>query len=130
MCYVLSCFSRVQLFATPWIIAYQAPLSLDSSGKNAGFGSHPLLWRIFLTEGLNPGVPHSRQILYQLSYQENPVPGYISLFHGIMERTHVLEICQMQFESHLCHLLAVLLWASLLCFLCLSILIYEIQFIG
>ena len=25
---VLSCFSRVQLFATPWIVAHQAPLSM------------------------------------------------------------------------------------------------------
>ena len=25
---VLSCFSRVQLFATPWTVAHQAPLSM------------------------------------------------------------------------------------------------------
>ena len=47
-----------------------------------------------------------------------------------MERTHVLELCQLQFESHLCHLLAVLLWGSLLPFFCLSVRVYEIQFIG
>ena len=26
--YVLSCFSRVQLFMTPWTVAHQAPLSM------------------------------------------------------------------------------------------------------
>ena len=28
---VLSCFSHVQLFATPWIVARQAPLSMGFS---------------------------------------------------------------------------------------------------
>ena len=32
MCaYVLSCFSHVQLFATPWTIAHQAPLGVGFS---------------------------------------------------------------------------------------------------
>ena len=29
--WVLSCFSRVQLFATPWTVAHQAPLSMGFS---------------------------------------------------------------------------------------------------
>ena len=29
--YVLSCFSRVQLFATPWTVAHQAPLPMGFS---------------------------------------------------------------------------------------------------
>ena len=40
---VLSCFSCVQLFATLWTVAIQAPLSMDSSGKNTGVGCHALL---------------------------------------------------------------------------------------
>ena len=32
-------------------------------------GCHALLQGIFPTEGLNPGLPHSRQILYQVSHQ-------------------------------------------------------------
>ena len=36
-------FSRVWLFATPWTIAHQAPLSMGSPGKNAGMGCHFLL---------------------------------------------------------------------------------------
>ena len=39
-------------------------------GKNAGMGCRfPLEW-IFLTQGLNLSLPHYRQILYHLIYQE------------------------------------------------------------
>ena len=31
MCYVLSCFSRVQLFVTPWTVAHQTTLSMGFS---------------------------------------------------------------------------------------------------
>ena len=39
------------LFVTPWTVAHQAPLSMDSPGKNTGVGSHLLLQGIFLTQG-------------------------------------------------------------------------------
>ena len=35
-------------------------------GKNTGVGSHSLLQRLFLTQGLNLGPLHCRQILYCL----------------------------------------------------------------
>ena len=35
-------------------------------------GSLSLLQGIFLTQGLNPGLPHCKQILYQLSHQGSP----------------------------------------------------------
>ena len=41
----------------------------DSPGKNTGVGCHFLLQRIFPTQGLNPGLPHCRQMLYRLSHQ-------------------------------------------------------------
>ena len=44
----------------------------DSLGKNIGVGCHALLREIFPTEGLNPGLLHSRQILYCLSHQGSP----------------------------------------------------------
>ena len=44
----------------------------DSPGKNTGVGCHALLQGIFLIQGSNPGLPHCRQILYQLSYQGSP----------------------------------------------------------
>ena len=103
----LSC---VRLFATPWTVTYQAPLSMGFSrqeywsglpfpspgdlpdpriepkspalqadslpseppGKssNSGVGSLSLLQGVFLTQESNPGLPHCRQILHQLSHRE------------------------------------------------------------
>jgi len=62
-----SSLSHVPLFATPWIVARPAPLSMGFSsfpGKNTGVGCHFLLQEIFLTQGLNSGLLLSRQILY------------------------------------------------------------------
>ena len=41
----------------------------NSPGQNTGSGSHSLLQRIFPAQGSNPGVPHCRWILYQLSHK-------------------------------------------------------------
>ena len=41
----------------------------DFPGKNTAVGCHLLLQRIFPTLGLNPGIPHCRQMLYCLSHQ-------------------------------------------------------------
>ena len=44
------------------------PHGLNSPGQNTGVGSLSLL------QGLNPGLPHCTQILYQLSHREkNPI---------------------------------------------------------
>ena len=131
---MLSRFSCVQLCATRWTIAHQAPLSMgfsrqehwsglpcsppgdlpdpgmetasfmssalagsslplappgksyglfslpphglyspwNSPGQNAGVGSLSLLQGICPTQGLNPGLPHCRRILYQLSHKRSP----------------------------------------------------------
>ena len=50
---MLSHFSCVWLFVTLWTIAHQAPLSMDSPGKNTGVGFHALLQGIFPTQGSN-----------------------------------------------------------------------------
>ena len=44
----------------------------NSPGQNTGVSSRSLLQGIFPTQGLNPGLPHCRQILYQLSHQGSP----------------------------------------------------------
>ena len=64
-CWLLSC---VQLFATPWTVAFQATCPWNSPGKNTGVGFHFLLQGIFSPQGSNPGLSHCRQILYNLSY--------------------------------------------------------------
>ena len=47
------------------------PSPWDSLGKNTGVGSLSLLQGISPTQGSNPGLPHCRWILYQLSHKGN-----------------------------------------------------------
>ena len=58
----------------------------NSPGQNTGLGSLSLLQGIFPTQGLNPGLPHCRRILYQLSQQGKPKNtgvSNVSLLHWI-----------------------------------------------
>ena len=48
--------------STPW----------NSPGQNTGVDSHSLLQGIFWTQESNWGLPHCRQILYQLSHKGSP----------------------------------------------------------
>ena len=59
---VMSDSSRPHGLYSPW----------TSPGQNTGVGSRSLLQEIFPTQGLNPGLPHCRPILYQLSHQGSP----------------------------------------------------------
>ena len=70
-CVVLSHFSHVQLFATPWTIAHQASVSLGFSRQEYWSGLPFLLQGILLTQGLNPHLL-CRQILNHLSHQASP----------------------------------------------------------
>ena len=57
------------LFPTPW----------NSPGQNTGVGSLSLLQGIFPTQGSNPGLPHCRWILYQLSHKRSPrIPKWVA----------------------------------------------------
>ena len=44
----------------------------NSLGQNTGVGSFSLLQGIFPIQGSNPGLPHCRWILYQLSHKGSP----------------------------------------------------------
>jgi len=44
----------------------------SSLGQNAGMGGLSLLQGIFPTQRSNPGLPHCRQIPYQLSHKGSP----------------------------------------------------------
>ena len=46
--------------------------SMESPGQNTGVGSLSLLQGIFPTQGSNPGLPHCRWILFQLSHKGSP----------------------------------------------------------
>ena len=53
--------------------------SWNSLGQITGVGSLFLLQGIFPTQGSNPGLPHCRQILYQLSHKGSPrIPEWVA----------------------------------------------------
>ena len=72
----------------------------NSPGRNTGVGSHFLLQRIFLTQGLNLDLLHCRQILYQLSYQRS------------------LVFCNSRYILHTFSSLSYLLWWPMITDLC------------
>ena len=59
----------------------------NSPGQNTGVSSLCLRQGNFPLQGSNPGLPHCRRILYQLSHQRSPRilewMGSLSLFQGI-----------------------------------------------
>ena len=61
-CSVMSDSLRPHGLYSPW----------NSPGQNTGVGSLSLLQGIVPTQGLNPGLPHCRQILYQLRHKGSP----------------------------------------------------------
>ena len=65
--------SRVRLFATPWTVPFQAPQSMGFSTQEYWSGlPFPSPGDLPITLGSNPGLPHCRRILYQLSHQGSP----------------------------------------------------------
>ena len=52
----------------------------DYPGKDTGVGCHALLQGLFPTQGLNPGLPHCRRILYCLSHQGSPSHVYVYMY--------------------------------------------------
>ena len=61
----------------PVTVAQYAPHPWNSPGKNNTVGCHSLLQGIFLTQGLNLCLLHSKQILYHLSHQGSVAPDQI-----------------------------------------------------
>ena len=64
---LLACESCSVMSNSLWSHGLYSPW--NSPGQNTGVSSLSLLQRIFPTQGLNPGLPHCRQILYQLSHK-------------------------------------------------------------
>ena len=60
----VSCSVVSGSFVTPWTVASQAPLSMESSRQEYLSGFPFLLQGIFPTQGLNPDLPCCRRILY------------------------------------------------------------------
>ena len=62
-----ACESRSVMSDSLWTHGLYSPW--NSPGQNTGVGSLSVLQGIFPTQGLNPGVPHCRWMLYQLSHR-------------------------------------------------------------
>ena len=68
-CSVVSDSFRPHELYSPW----------NSPGQDTGMGSLSLLQGIFPTQGSNPGLPHCRWILYQLSHKGSPrILGWVA----------------------------------------------------
>ena len=61
--------SHVQLFAIPWTIAYQAPLSMRFSRQEYWSGLPFPSPGDLPNPGIKPGLLHCRQILYHLNHR-------------------------------------------------------------
>ena len=97
-------FSHVWLYATLWTVACQAPLSMNSSGKNAGLGCHALLQGLFstknwtcisydccigrevlpLTPHCKPLYTHSSSVQFSLWIESNSLQ-----LHGLQHNSHL-----------------------------------------
>jgi len=78
---MLSHFSCVWLFVTPWTVAHQAPPSMGFSRQEYWSGLPCPPPGDLPTQGSNPGLLHCRQTLYHLSHQRSPM---WNPEHGIM----------------------------------------------
>ena len=85
----------------------------NSPVKNIGVGGHLLFQGISLTQGLNPGLLHCRQILYHLSHPRSPnrvfkvcylvIPKYLpDIFISVPSRL-IITWCHVTLHAlHLC----------------------------
>ena len=71
----------------------------DSPSKNPGASCHALLQGIVPTQGLNPGLPHCRQILHHLSHQRSPK---VSWHHSYLPR-HTNTVSESVSPSVMCN---------------------------
>ena len=67
-------YEKWKLLSRVWLVATHRQYSpRNSLGQNTGVGSLSRLQGIFPTQGSNPGLPHCRWILYQLSHKGSQV---------------------------------------------------------
>ena len=96
---MLSCFSHVQLFATPWSVARQAPLSMGFSSQEYWSGvpcpspedlPHPRL------EPMSPVAPAWQADSLPLSYWISPTPPFtLRNFQKCLDHPFI-EICRIK----------------------------------
>ena len=72
VCGILSSRKKVKAAQSCRTLCSPMDCPWNSPGQNGGVGSLSLLQGIFPTQGSNPGLPHCRRILYQLSHKGSP----------------------------------------------------------
>ena len=85
--------SRVQLFATPWTTAYQAPPPWDFPGKSTGVGCHCLLWLNTIVKAKKPRMVSGCRMVVcvWLVYPPATVIAGQTRSHGTMREYHTAE---------------------------------------
>ena len=79
LCYIATCDCESCLVVSNSLWPHGLYSPWNSPGQNTGVGSHSLLQRMFPTQGWNPGLPHCRQILYQLRHKGSPrIPEWVA----------------------------------------------------
>ena len=95
---------------TLWLHGLYSPW--NSPSQNTGVCSHPLLQQIFLTQELNQGLLHCRQILYQLSYQGSPflILYLLLISFCFLTNSHGIRILLMPLVFLMLKIIAVCVW--------------------
>ena len=70
--FCICCESESHSVMSDSLLPYGLQSPWNSPGQNTWVGSQSILQGIFPTQGSNPGLPHCRQILYQLSHKGSP----------------------------------------------------------
>ena len=77
---------KVKVLFAQWCLILCEPMEWSLPGssvhgislsKNTGAGCHFLLHGIFLTQGLDPGVPHCARFWWRLNHHGSPVNKYL-----------------------------------------------------
>ena len=98
---VLSYFSRVRLFATPWTVARQAPLSVGFSRQEHWRGLPFPAPGIFPTQGSNPRLSHSLHWQWVLNHGRLPgTPFRLLLGKGMNPIGFTVATCHILFSSY------------------------------
>ena len=82
--------SHVRLFATPWTVAYKAPLSMEFSRQEYRSGLPFPSPGDLPVPGIEPGSP-ALQTLYHLSHQGSP------------SKTHIIKLSILAMFEHIVH---------------------------
>ena len=80
--YIYVYITYIYILYSPW----------NSPGQNTGVGSHSFLQGIFPTQGLNPGLPHCSQILYQPSHKGSPCYIYVIYIYNIIIYVYIIML--------------------------------------